>query len=97
MEALTCGRGETIGKGRQNTTLEAQEYQWKDLIIIDTPGIDSMLGSDELETTALNYADGSDLILFLIAERTSEFDARTTPKQTQVLDRTASPAKLLSP
>jgi hypothetical protein len=32
-----------------------------------------------------------------LVKRTSEFDARTTPKQTQVLDRTASPAKLLSP
>jgi hypothetical protein len=32
-----------------------------------------------------------------LLKRTSEFDARTTPKQTQVLDRTASPAKLLSP
>ena len=72
MEALTHGRGETIGKGRQNTTLEAKEYNWKELTVIDTPGIDSMQERQELETTALKYADASDLILFLMPHQIEE-------------------------
>ena len=72
MEALTCGKGETIGKGRQNTTLEAHEYHWNGLTVIDTPGIDSMQERKELETTALKYADSSDLILFLMPHQIEE-------------------------
>ena len=59
---------------RQNTTLEAEEYQWNGLIVIDTPGIDSMQERQELETTALEYADGSDLILFLMPHQIEQAD-----------------------
>jgi hypothetical protein len=74
MEALTCGTGTTIGKGRQNTTLVAEEYHWNGLTVVDTPGIDSMQERKELETTALEFADGSDLILFLMPHQIEEAD-----------------------
>jgi len=74
MEALTEGDGATIGKGRQNTTLDAKEYIWRELLIVDTPGIDAMSKADNLETKALFYADQSDLVVFLLPHQIEEGD-----------------------
>lgn len=40
-EAIIGGDGASIGKGGQNTTKCVQEYEWRGLHIIDTPGIGS--------------------------------------------------------
>jgi len=74
MEALTEGDGKTIGVGRQNTTKDVKEYQWKELLIIDTPGIDAMEKFDKLESMALSFADDSDLIVFLMPHQIEEGD-----------------------
>lgn len=74
MEALTNGSGETIGKGRQNTTKDVREYQWRELLVIDTPGIDAMERMNALESMALSYADESDLVAFLLPHQIEEGD-----------------------
>ena len=74
MEALTEGNGDAIGRGRQNTTLDVKEYEWRELLIIDTPGIDAMDKKDQLESMALSYADESDLIMFLLPHQIEEGD-----------------------
>lgn len=74
MEALTKGDGEAIGVGRQNTTLDVKEYYWNHLKVIDTPGIDAMEEIDQLEELALNFADKSDLVAFLMPHQIEEGD-----------------------
>ena len=74
MEALTEGDGVTIGKGRQNTTQDVKEYRWRELLVIDTPGIDAMDNIDQLETMALSFADESDLVVFLLPHQIEEGD-----------------------
>lgn len=74
MEALTEGDGKSIGIGKQNTTQDVKEYQWKDLLIVDTPGIDAMDRFEQLESMALSYADDSDLIVFLMPHQIEEGD-----------------------
>ncbi len=74
MEALTKGKGVSIGIGKQNTTLEIKEYSWNNLKVIDTPGIDAMQKSDQLENLAVSFADKSDLIAFLMPHQIEEGD-----------------------
>lgn len=74
MEALTKGKGETIGIGKQNTTVDVKEYGWRNLKVIDTPGIDAMHEIDQLEELALQFADNSDLIAFLMPHQIEEGD-----------------------
>lgn len=74
MEALTKGKGETIGIGKQNTTVDVKEYGWKNLKVIDTPGIDAMHEIDQLEELAVEFADNSDLIAFLMPHQIEEGD-----------------------
>ncbi|WP_034893732.1 GTPase [Gillisia sp. Hel_I_29] len=74
MEALTNGDGSTIGIGRQNTTKDVKEYSWNDLKVIDTPGIDTLHKIDQLDKLALQYADKSDLIAFLMPHQIDESD-----------------------
>ena len=77
MEALTHGDGKSIGKGAQNTTLDTKEYKWKDLLVVDTPGIDAMKKREELESAALTFADNADLIVFLLPHQIEEGDFDT--------------------
>lgn len=74
MEALTSGDGKSIGVGFQNTTQDSKEYHWNNLVIIDTPGIDAMDDAGNLEAKALQYADSSDLIMFLLPHQIQESD-----------------------
>ncbi|OQX96390.1 MAG: hypothetical protein B6I24_11480 [Bacteroidetes bacterium 4572_128] len=74
MEALTKGKGGSIGIGKQNTTLEIKEYSWNNLKVIDTPGIDAMQEIDQLENLAVSFADKSDLIAFLMPHQIEEGD-----------------------
>jgi len=74
MEALTKGKGTTIGIGRQNTTVEIKEYRWKGLKVVDTPGIDAMDKIDELEDLAVSFADSADLIVFLLPHQIKKGD-----------------------
>lgn len=74
MEALTCGKGESIGIGAQNTTKKSQQYFWKNLLIVDTPGIDAMDDIPGFEEDALRFADNADLLLFLMPHQILEGD-----------------------
>lgn len=66
-EALTSGDGSTIGKGGQRTTREVQEYRWKELRLIDTPGIEAYEGEED--TAKANQAiDEADMVLFLTSD-----------------------------
>lgn len=65
-EALTHGDGSTIGKGAQRTTRDIQEYEWKHLRIIDTPGIGAYEGNADSEL-AQSVVDESDVLLFLVS------------------------------
>ncbi len=81
MEALTSGDGSSIGIGKQNTTQDVKKYEWKGLLVVDTPGIDAMDNKQEsenigqeLENMALAFADDSDLIVFLLPHQIEEGD-----------------------
>lgn len=71
-EALTCGDGETIGKGSSSTTKECHEYTWRNLHVWDTPGIDSRKdrniderGVGDEERAALEKLETADLAVFI--------------------------------
>lgn len=66
-EALTKGRGETIGKGSQRTTRDIINYSWNGLRIIDVPGIEAFEGDEDTQK-ALDIIDESDLIIFLATD-----------------------------
>ncbi len=65
MEILTHGNGQSIGKGKQRTTLDVRDYFWNGLKITDVPGVCAFDGAVD-ETKALAAAKAADLILFLI-------------------------------
>lgn len=77
MEALTYGLGTAIGNGHKDYTQECKEYVWNELIVVDTPGIDSMFKRDELEQEALQYADKADLILLLLPHQILDEDLKS--------------------
>ena len=66
-EAITGGDGASIGKGGQNTTKRVQEYEWRGLHIIDTPGIGSYKG-EHYRQQAISAVGKSDLVLFLLSD-----------------------------
>ena len=47
MEILTHGDGNSIGKGKQRTTLDVREYYWNGLRITDVPGICAFGGAED--------------------------------------------------
>lgn len=67
MEILTHGKGESIGKGAQQTTRDVRTYTYRDLQITDVPGIAAFEGEDD-ENVAFDVAKKCDLILFLITD-----------------------------
>ena len=66
-EILTQGDGQTIGKGKQRTTLNVNHYTWQNLDIVDMPGIAAFNGQED-EEKALNAAKNADLILFMLTD-----------------------------
>lgn len=54
MEILTCGNGDSIGKGGQRTTLDVRDYYWQGLKITDVPGISAFGGKKELPLCKLS-------------------------------------------
>jgi hypothetical protein len=65
MEILTCGNGESIGKGAQRTTRDVRSYFWNGLEVTDVPGSGAFEGSEDT-ILAMGAADRADLVLFLI-------------------------------
>lgn len=65
-EALTGGKGDSIGEGAQRFTRDIEEYTWRDLRFLDTPGIGAYEGRADRET-AMMALDESDLVLFLLS------------------------------
>lgn len=67
MEVLTHGKGLSIGKGAQRTTLDVRDYHWQGMRITDVPGICSFSGRED-DALAMEAAKKADLILFLITD-----------------------------
>lgn len=65
MEALTAGKGTSIGIGLQNTTTEITEYRWQGLRVVDTPGIEGLDKGPELAALAKGFVDEADAIVFV--------------------------------
>ena len=68
-EALTCGTGSTIGKGRQSTTRRVRRYRWNGWDIVDAPGV---AAADENfrpvhEALARGAAESADVIAFVLS------------------------------
>ncbi len=70
---LTGGGWEGIGAGRQNTTRINYVYEWKNLRIIDTPGIITP-GDEELSKIAASVVDEADLICFVMTNDNQQVD-----------------------
>lgn len=73
---VTGGGWDQIGVGRQNTTRLNRVYEWRNIRIIDTPGI-ATPGGEELEKVAESIIDEADLICFVVTnnnQQTSEFE-----------------------
>lgn len=71
-EALTKGKGKSIGKGGQSTTVRIHEYQWYNLKVYDTPGTLSVRdterdksGIGKEESQAVDLLLKSDIALFM--------------------------------
>lgn len=69
METLTYGKGESIGKGSQRTTLDVRGYKWNGLTIFDTPGIAAAATDGrEDEVKAYHVAKYADMMVFLFSD-----------------------------
>jgi hypothetical protein len=68
-EALTMGTGATIGQGAQNTTRRIHAYPWRQLSILDAPGIASSDESlrEQLDALARQAFQRADVVLFLLS------------------------------
>nr|MBO6294370.1 50S ribosome-binding GTPase [Schwartzia sp. (in: firmicutes)] len=73
MEILTHGNGQSIGKGKQRTTLDVRSYYWQGMKITDVPG-DCAFGGAEDERLAMEAAKSADLILFLLTDDAPQAD-----------------------
>lgn len=63
---VLTGDGEDgIGRGGQRTTTEVIEYTWRDLIIVDTPGVGAFEG-DEDAALAAAAASMADLVVWVV-------------------------------
>lgn len=66
LHAVVTGEGEeAIGEGKQRTTRLNRVYEWKNIRIIDTPGIGAPGGKTD-EEIAQSVIDESDLICFVL-------------------------------
>lgn len=68
MEALTHGKGDSIGNGAQRFTRDVRDYKYKGLSVTDVPGIAAFGGKTD-DDVAYEAAQKSDLILFLITDQ----------------------------
>ena len=67
MEVLTHGDGSSIGHGAQRTTRSVRRYKYKNLQIVDVPGVAAFEGKDD-EVVAFNEAKKADLIFFILKD-----------------------------
>lgn len=67
MEVLTHGDGSSIGHGAQRTTRNVRKYKYKNLQIVDVPGVAAFEGKDD-EDVAFNEAQKADLIFFILKD-----------------------------
>lgn len=67
MEILTHGKGTSIGKGAQRTTLDVREYIYRGMIVTDVPGIAAFGGENDTEI-AFEAAKKADMVIFLITD-----------------------------
>ena len=67
MEILTRGDGSTIGKGAQRTTKNVRKYKYKNIQMVDVPGVAAFDGEDD-EEIAYNEALHADLIIFVLKD-----------------------------
>lgn len=67
MEVLTCGDGSSIGQGAQRTTRDVRKYKYKNLQILDVPGVAAFGGSED-EEVAFDAARNADLIFFILKD-----------------------------
>jgi ribosome biogenesis GTPase A len=66
LHAVVTGEGEeAIGKGKQRTTRYNRIYNWKNIRIIDTPGIGAPGGKSD-EAIAASVIDESDVICYVM-------------------------------
>lgn len=76
LHAIVTGDGwEAIGAGAQRTTRLNRVYQWKNIRVIDTPGIGAPGGKSD-EEIAKSIVDESDVICFVVTnnnQQESEF------------------------
>ena len=77
LHAIITGEGwEAIGVGKQNTTRLNRVYEWKNIRIIDTPGIAAPDGA-EYQKIAETIIDESDVMCFVVTnnnQQKSEFE-----------------------
>ncbi|MEG4008603.1 50S ribosome-binding GTPase [Microcoleus sp. Pol11C1] len=62
---ITDGGWDAIGVGKQRTTTENRDYKWKNIRIIDTPGIGAPGGQSD-EEIAKSIIDESDMICYVV-------------------------------
>ncbi|MDJ0727699.1 MAG: 50S ribosome-binding GTPase, partial [Prochloraceae cyanobacterium] len=62
---ITQGGWDAIGLGKQRTTRENREYKWKNIRIIDTPGIGAPGGKTD-EEIAESIIEESDVICYVV-------------------------------
>jgi GTP-binding protein EngB required for normal cell division/uncharacterized tellurite resistance protein B-like protein len=62
---ITDGGWDAIGVGKQRTTTENRKYEWKNIRIIDTPGIGAPGGKSD-EEIAKSIIDESDMICYVV-------------------------------
>lgn len=67
MEVLTHGDGSSIGHGAQRTTSNVRRYKYKNLQMVDVPGVAAFEGKDD-EDVAFNEAKKADLIFFILKD-----------------------------
>ena len=79
LHAVITGEGfESIGAGKQRTTRYNRVYRWKNLRIVDTPGIEApQEGGEQDKKVASSVIDESDVICFVVindSQQTPELD-----------------------
>lgn len=68
MEVLIHGDGSSIGNGSQRTTRDVRQYKYKNLRIVDVPGVAAFEGKED-EDLAFREAQKADLIFFILGDR----------------------------
>jgi small GTP-binding protein len=88
---ITDNKWEAIGEGKQRTTRENRVYQWKNLRIIDTPGIGAPGGKSD-EEIAESVIEESDVICYVV---TNDSIQETEFKFLRLLKEQAKPLIIL--